>query len=41
MHTIIILSFTITLNIYFGCSKEPSQLDGFFEYPHYYVLVEK
>ena len=31
----------ITLRVYFGCSKEPSHLDGSFEYPHNYVLVEK
>ena len=29
-----------SFNLCFGCSKEPSHLDGSFEYPQY-VLVEK
>ena len=31
----------ISFNMCFGCSKVPSNLDGSFEYPKHYVLVQK
>ena len=33
-----IISLTITFNICFGCSKEPSHRDGSFEYPQQIFL---
>ena len=39
---IVIFFLPINLNICFGCSKEPSHSDTFFEHPqHNYVSVEK
>ena len=32
---IVNIFFSISLNICVGCSKEPSHLDGSFEYPQY------
>ena len=37
-----IIFFSISLNMCFGCSKEPSHLDGSFEYPqHMFWLRNK
>ena len=39
---IAIIFLSISLNMYFGCSKEPSHLDGSFEYPqHMFWLRNK
>ena len=34
-HTIVNIFLSISYNICFGCSKEPSHLDGSFEYPQH------
>ena len=39
---IAIIFLSISLNMYFGCSKEPSHCDGSFEYPqHMFWLRNK
>ena len=35
LRKIVIVSLPISLNMCFGCSKEPSHRDGSFEYPQY------
>ena len=38
----LIIFLTISLNMRFGCSKEPSHIDGSFEYPqHMFWLRNK
>ena len=39
MHGIIIFFLSISLDIYFGCSKEPSHREGSFEYPQHMVCL--
>ena len=42
IHKIAIIFLSISLNTYFGCSKEPSHRDGSFEYPqHMFWLRNK
>ena len=42
MRKIAIIVLFISLNMYFGCSKEPSHRDGSFEYPqHMFWLRNK
>ena len=41
-HKIVIISLPFSKSIYCGCSKEPSQRDGSFEYPqHKYWMRNK
>ena len=41
-HKIATIFLSITFNVYFGCSKEPSHQDGSFEYPqHVFWLRNK
>ena len=38
---IAIIFLLISLNMCFGCSKEPSQREGSFEYPQHMFLLRK
>ena len=39
-HTIAVVFLSISLSICLGCSKEPSQCDGSFEYPQHMLLLK-
>ena len=39
MRKIAIIFLSVSLNMCFGCSKEPSHRDSFFEYPQKYVWL--